>query len=370
MWAQMMQQNQQMMQMMQQQIQQNAQSQQQWAAAMQQGHGAHQQHPPPPIVGNPAFREFNRNHPPEFNGEGEPQEAKRWVKHMEKIFRMADCTEEEKVVFATNQFRGAAEDWWETAQRRMVTDGMEVNWENFKKVMLEKYLSLSYKVRKEQEFLQLKQGNMSVTEFTKKFEELSHYSTHNEYAGNEMWKVNQYKHALRGEIYAVVSQQRLANFDDIVHNSLEAERGFDRAAREGYVAFEKKKGNFVDKHHEKLKPRGSPQKGKQSGSPKTYPLCRRCGKNHPGNCKVGTDGCFVCGQTGHFMANCPNRKNQGRNENTTMSKGKVYSLDGKKAQANADLIGGMCFLGQNSVKVLFDCGATCSFISFQCVETL
>ena len=119
---------------------------------------------------------------------------------MEKIFRMADCTEEEKVVFATNQFRGAAEDWWETAQRRMVTDDIEVNWENFKKVMLGKYLSLSYKVRKEQEFLQLKQGNMSVTEFTKKFEELSHYSTHNEYAGDEMWKVNQYKHALRGEI--------------------------------------------------------------------------------------------------------------------------------------------------------------------------
>ena len=83
MWAQMMQQNQQMMQqnqqMMQQQIQQNAQSQQQWAAAMQQGQGAHQHHPPPPIVGNPAFREYNRNHPPEFNGEGEPQEAKRWV---------------------------------------------------------------------------------------------------------------------------------------------------------------------------------------------------------------------------------------------------------------------------------------------------
>jgi hypothetical protein len=31
-----------------------------------------------------------------------PQEAKRWIKHMEKIFRMAECTEEEKVIFATN----------------------------------------------------------------------------------------------------------------------------------------------------------------------------------------------------------------------------------------------------------------------------
>jgi len=349
----MMQQNQQMMQVMQQQIQQNAQSQQQWAAAMQQGQGAHQQHPPPPIIGNPAFREYNRNHPSEFNGEGEPQEAKRWVKHMEKIFRMADCIKEEKVIFATNQFRGAAEDLWETAQHRMVTDGIEMNWENFKKVMLEKYLSLSYKVRKEQEFLQLKQDNVSVTEFTKKFEELS-----------------QYKHALRGEIYAVVSQQRLTNFDDIVHNSLEAERGFDKAAREGYGAFERKKGNLVDKHHEKLKPRGSPQKGKRFGSPKIYPQCKNCGKNHSGDCRMGSDNCFACGQAGHFVADCPNRKNKGKNVNTTMSKGRVYSLDGKKAQANEDLIGGMCFLGQNRVRVLFDCGATCSFISFQCVETL
>jgi hypothetical protein len=216
---------------------------------------------------------------------------------MEKIFRMADCTEEEKIIFATNQFRGAAEDWWETAQRRMRTSGMEMNWNNFKKVMSEKYLSGTYKVRKEQEYLQLKHGNMSVTEFTRKFEELSHYSTHNEYAGNEMWKVNQYKHALRGEIYAVVSQQRLTNFDEMVHNSLEGERGFDKDVKEGTTAFDRRRGNFTDRHHEKLKPKGSPQKGKQSGSFKTFPTCKRCGKAHTGECKLGDNSCYACGQT-------------------------------------------------------------------------
>jgi hypothetical protein len=92
---------------------------------------------------------------------------------------------------------------------------------------------VTYKVRKGQEFLHLRQGKMSVTEFTRKFEELSHYYTHNEYDGNEMWKVNQYKHALMGEIYAVVSQQRLTSFDEMVlHNSLEAEHGFDKAIKE------------------------------------------------------------------------------------------------------------------------------------------
>jgi len=177
-------------------------------------------------------------------------------------------------------------------------------------------------------------------------------------------------HALRGELYVVVSQQRLTNFDDIVHNRLEAERGFNKAAREGSVDFDRKKGKLVDKNHEKLKPRGSPQKGKQSGSPRTYPTCKRCGKSHPGECRIGTNNCYECGQEGHYVADCLNKKNKGKDVNTTTSKGRVYSLDGKKAQAYEDLIGGMCFLGHNPVRVLFYCGATCSFIYFQCVETL
>jgi hypothetical protein len=252
----------------------------------------------------------------------------------------------------------------------MVTNGIAVNWENFKQVMKEKYLPLSFKVRKKQEFLHLKQGHMSVTEFTKRFEELSHYSTHNEYADNEMWKVNQYRLALRGEIYAVVSQQRLTNFDEMIHNSLEAERGFDKAAIEGSGASGKNKSNFVDKYHKKLKPKGSPQRGKHTGPPRTNLTCRKCGKAHQGECRVGTDNCFACGQAGHYVADYPTRGSKGKGVGTTMSKGRVYSFDGKKAQANEDLIGGMCFLGQNPIRVLFDCGASCSFISFQCVEAL
>ena len=38
-------------------------------------------------------------------GEGDPQEAKRWIKHMENFFRLDECLEAYKVVYATNQFR-------------------------------------------------------------------------------------------------------------------------------------------------------------------------------------------------------------------------------------------------------------------------
>jgi hypothetical protein len=104
-----------MMQLMQQKIQQIAQSQQQWTAALQQGLGVNHQ-PPPTVVGNPTFREYNWNHPLEFDGNDEPPEANRWIKYMEN-----------KVIFATNKFRGPAQDWWETAQRRMGTNGTELN---------------------------------------------------------------------------------------------------------------------------------------------------------------------------------------------------------------------------------------------------
>lgn len=43
--------------------------------------GQHYQAPPPPhVVGNPAFREFNKHHPSKFDGTEDPKEANQWIK--------------------------------------------------------------------------------------------------------------------------------------------------------------------------------------------------------------------------------------------------------------------------------------------------
>ena len=35
--------------------------------------------------------------------------------------------------------------------------------------------------------------------------------------------------------------------------------------------------------------------------------CDICGKTHPGPCRWGQDGCYKCGQLGHYLKDCPQR---------------------------------------------------------------
>jgi hypothetical protein len=70
----------------------------------------------------------------------------------------------------------------------------------------------------------------------------------------------------------------LTNFDEMVHNSLEAEWVFEKAIREGSTAFDRKRGNLSDRHQDKLKPKVTLLKGKQTSIPNTFPTCKKFGK--------------------------------------------------------------------------------------------
>jgi hypothetical protein len=41
-------------------------------------------------------------------------EAKDWLKTIEKKLQIAQCTEQERVLFTMHQLFGTAADWWET----------------------------------------------------------------------------------------------------------------------------------------------------------------------------------------------------------------------------------------------------------------
>ncbi|MCI87615.1 hypothetical protein A2U01_0108899, partial [Trifolium medium] len=60
----------------------------------------------------------------------------------------------------------------------MGVGGVVIVWEVFKRELLIKYFSADVKNKKVVKFMELKQGNMSVAEYSVKFESLCAFSPH------------------------------------------------------------------------------------------------------------------------------------------------------------------------------------------------
>lgn len=123
-----------------------------------------------------SLTEFRRNKPSQFNGEYDPDKAELWIQEMEKIIEAMMCPPERRVVYATFMLIGEAEYWWKATRQLLEAEGQEMTWELFRSKFLEKYFPLDVRHAREREFLQLKQGGMSVGEYAAKFETLSKFS--------------------------------------------------------------------------------------------------------------------------------------------------------------------------------------------------
>ena len=118
---------------------------------------------------------FLRNHPHTFKGRYDPDGAQTWLKEIERVFRVMQCTEVQKVRFGTHMLAEEADDWWVSLLPILEQDGVEVTWAIFKREFLDRYFPEDVRGKKDIEFLDLKQGNMSVTEYAAKFVELAKF---------------------------------------------------------------------------------------------------------------------------------------------------------------------------------------------------
>ncbi|CAJ2636044.1 unnamed protein product [Trifolium pratense] len=88
------------------------------------------------------------------------------------------CSEENKTTLGTYALREEAIVWWRNVRLRIGEDGVAIVWETFKREFLRKYFPADVKNKKVIEFMELKQGNLSVAEYTAKFEALCVFSPH------------------------------------------------------------------------------------------------------------------------------------------------------------------------------------------------
>jgi len=92
-------------------------------------------------------------------------------------------------------------------------------------------------------------------------------------------------------------------------------------------------------------------------------------------CRVGTNRCFWCGDPSHLIANCPARTAQLNKgpaplksskapiPTTSRQVGRSYVINKKQADGVTTIVTGTLTLNSIPLTVLFDSGATHSFIS-------
>jgi len=104
--------------------------------------------------------------------------------------------------------------------------------------------------------------------------------------------------------------------------------------------------------------------------------CMKCGQDHYTRyCHIKGPICFKCGKPGHVLTECGQQKPHlnplgSAHKSRPATTGRVYTLSGAETAQNHDLIQGTCFIKGKTLNVLYDSGATHSFISNDRVKDL
>ena len=107
----------------------------------------------PPAPPQDKHGEFIEGHPPTFSHASDPLEADEWVRAVERQLNIAQCNDQEKVLYASGQLQGAALDWWESEFGQQ--DANHICWEEFKPAFRSYHVLAGLVMIKEEEFLNL-----------------------------------------------------------------------------------------------------------------------------------------------------------------------------------------------------------------------
>ncbi|XP_022032515.1 uncharacterized protein LOC110933609 [Helianthus annuus] len=327
------------------------------------------------------YKEFMACNPLPYKGEIDPIACQRWISSTEAVFVRSRCEVEDQVMFATGLLQLQAKDWWDAHSKELGDDKVQtLTWQEFKEPFLKYHSPQSALDKIQEDFLSLRQKDETIDEITNKFLEKVKFC--GEIAGTERLKIIRYHAMLKAEYREFVNPSKCATLNELIDWARDreielrrqVERGEKRVAEKPTNTNPSKKAKYQDQN----------RKGKTSSG---IPTCKTCGKHHSGECLLGKKGCYKCGQEGHLYYRCPENskacyncnqtghikaecpklqqgaKKDGKKDESSKARGRMFQLTSDEAKTSPDVVSGIFLVNSMPMNVLFDSGASRSFIS-------
>ena len=311
------------------------------------------------------FDRIARHRPPTYDGVADPTILESWIREMGKLFDATFCPEHEKVQIAAYYLRGEADNWW-TLAKDACMPLQSMSWIEFVDKIQERFYPDELRWQKQEEFLTLTQGKMSVQAYTDRFTELSRFAT--SVVPSEKDRVKRYIKKLDPKIRVHVISSGATTFQQAYEVALEIQASMieeDTSKKRAPVptptaSFKKPRFGVPSS----TPPTTSSQKGSDGSK------CRGCGRDfHPGKrCDGSPITCFICRNEGHKASVCPQKKPDSEVKQLpaptkTPVKNRVYCMTEAEAEVQPDVVSGRFLVSGVFALVLFDSGATISFVA-------
>ena len=130
-----------------------------------------------------------------------------------------------KIKLVVFQLKGESQVWWDGV--KTFKDLETMTWVEFHELFISKYFSATARYAKAQEFLELKQGAMTVIEYVARFIELARFA--DDYVATDAAKVSRIENELRLSIRGRIVGLRLQDMDFMVGTAMTIEREMEDA---------------------------------------------------------------------------------------------------------------------------------------------